>query len=75
MSKPLPSLLCATLFAFSACTASRSVNSALQAEPEYCVPAVVYRYDPTTAPLPNIAPLLDSALTARFPRRSLLVAN
>ena len=68
-------LLCAALLALGACTASRPVNSALQAEPEYCVPPVAYRYDPATAPLLNIAPLLDSALTARFPRRSLLVAN
>jgi hypothetical protein len=75
MTKPLRPLLYAVLLALSACTASRPVNSALQPEPEYCVPPVAYRYDPATTPLPSIAPQLDSALTARFPRRSLLVAN
>jgi hypothetical protein len=75
VTKPLRLLPCAILLALTACTASRPVDSALQTEPEYCVPPVAYRYDPATAPLPTIAPLLDSALTARFPRRSLLVAN
>ena len=75
MKKPLRPLLWAALLPLTACTASRPVNSALQTEPEYCVPPLAYRYDPVTAPLLNIAPLLDSALTARFPRRSLLVAN
>lgn len=63
------------MLALAACTTTRPVNSALQTEPEYCVPPVAYRYNPATVPLPTIAPLLDSALTARFPRRSLLVAN
>ena len=75
MNKSLRPLLWAALLALNACHASRPINSALQTEPEYCVPPVAYRYDPATAPLPNIGPLLDSALTARFPRRSLLVAN
>lgn len=75
MKQPLPSLCCGILLAISACTASRPVNSALQAEPEYCVPPQAYKYDLATAPLPNIAPLLDSGLTARYARRSLLVAN
>jgi hypothetical protein len=63
------------LLSLAACTTTRPVNSALQAEPEYCVPPLSYKYDPATAPLPDITPLLDSALTARYARRSLLVAN
>jgi hypothetical protein len=57
------------------CAATRPAGGALQPDAEYCVPPQTYRYDPAFAPLPDIRPLLDSALTARFPRRSLLVAN
>ena len=46
MIKPLRLLLCAALLLLSACTASRPVNSALQAEPEYFVPPVAYRSTP-----------------------------
>lgn len=79
MNKPVLVLRCYALFAallvLAGCTATRPASGAVQVEPEYCVPPQAYRYDPATAPLPDIAPLLDSALTARFPRRSLLVAN
>ena len=57
------------------CAATRPARGALQPDAEYCVPPQTYRYDPAFAPLPDIGPLLDSALTARFPRRSLLMAN
>ncbi|MDB5268585.1 MAG: hypothetical protein JWP58_1625 [Hymenobacter sp.] len=62
----LNSGLLGLLLSLAACTATRPPNPALQAEPEYCVPPLAYRYDPATAPLPSIEPLLDSALTARF---------
>lgn len=79
MNKPLHLLfhgtLLALLLSLAGCATTRPASTAMQVEPEYCVPPQAYRYDPTTAPLPDIAPMLDSALTARFPRRSLLVAN
>lgn len=47
----------------------------LRIEAGYCDPPQVYRYDAASAPLASIKPVLDSALTARYSRRNLLIAN
>ncbi|SFQ72264.1 hypothetical protein [Hymenobacter arizonensis] len=68
-------LYSALLLGLGSCTTTRPVSAALQTDAEYCVPPLVYSYDLATTPLPAIEPMLDSGLTARFSRRSLLVAN
>jgi len=47
----------------------------LRVEAGYCDPPQVYRYEAASAPLASIQPVLDSALTARYSRRNLLIAN
>ncbi|GGE94107.1 hypothetical protein [Hymenobacter cavernae] len=59
----------------SSCALRSQSDGKLQLEAGYCDPPQLYSYDSALAPLPAIQPLLDSAITARYSRRNLLIAN
>lgn len=66
--------LLALLLALAGCAGLRPPPHP-QAADNYCVPPLVYRYDPALAPQTDLALALTPALLARYPRRTLLTAN
>jgi len=62
------------LLALAGCAGLRPPTH-LQATDNYCEPPKAYRYDPALAPQTDLAAALTPALLARYPRRTLLIAN
>jgi hypothetical protein len=59
----------------ASCATPHMLAEHLRIDAGYCDPPQLYRFDSASAPLPDIRPLLDPALSARFTPRLLLVAN